>query len=113
MCPTVTPTGEISQSPNVYDPMMILRWAGDLRRRDPSTSIKNQASLFAWGYVTLDHKTRHKGQFFEIEIYTRWINKLSIDVWFVMVGQYLAEMQLFEYLESEGAKKSKYWENCL
>ncbi len=32
-------------------------------------------------FVTLDHKTSHKGQFFEIEIYTSsesWINKLSI-----------------------------------
>ncbi len=28
-----------------------------------------------------------------------------------MIGQYLAEMQVFENLESEGAKKSKYWEN--
>ncbi len=27
---------------------------------------------------------------------------------FVMIGEYLAEMQLFENLESEGAKKSKY-----
>ncbi len=35
-----------------------------------------------------------------------WINKLSIDVWFVMIGQYLAEIQLFENLESEGAKKN-------
>ncbi len=36
--------------------------------------------------MTLDHKTSHKGTFFEIEIYTSyesWINKLSIDVWFV------------------------------
>ncbi len=36
-------------------------------------------------YVTLDHKTSHKGQFFEIEIYSSSesrINKLSIDVWF-------------------------------
>ncbi len=67
-------------------------------------------------YVTLDHKTSHRGQFSEIEIYTSyesWINKLSIDVWFVMIGQYLAEIQLFENLESEGAKKSKYWENRL
>ncbi len=35
-------------------------------------------------YVTLDHKTSHKGQFFKIEIYTSyvcWINKLAIDVW--------------------------------
>ncbi len=31
----------------------------------------------------------------------------------VRIGQYLAEMQLFENLESEGAKKSKYWENRL
>ncbi len=55
--------------------------------------------------MTLDHKTRHKGQFSEIEIYTSsesW-KKLSIDVWF-KIGQYLAEIQLFENLESEGAK---------
>ncbi len=29
-------------------------------------------------------------------------NNMSIDVWFVMIGQYLAEIQLFENLESEG-----------
>ncbi len=43
----------------------------------------------------------------EIEINTSseiWINKRSIDVWCVMIGQYLAEIQLFENLESEGAK---------
>ncbi len=33
-------------------------------------------------------------------------DKLSIDVWFVRIGQYLAEIQLFENLESEGAKKN-------
>ncbi len=27
--------------------------------------------------------------------------------------EYLAERQLFEYLQYEGARKSKYWENCL
>ncbi len=35
-------------------------------------------------FVTLDHKTSHKGQFFENKIYTSpesWINKLSLDVW--------------------------------
>ncbi len=32
--------------------------------------------------------------------------KLNIDVWFVMIEQYLAEIQLFENLESEGAKKN-------
>ncbi len=67
-------------------------------------------------YVTLYHKTSHKCQFFKIEFYTSsdsWINKFSIDVWFVMIEQYLAEIPLFENLESEGAKKSKYWENHL
>ncbi len=42
-------------------------------------------------YVTLEHKTSHKGQFFEIEINTSsesWVNNISIDVWFVMIGQY-------------------------
>ncbi len=59
-------------------------------------------------YVTLDDKTSHKGQFFKIEIYASsesWIIIFSIDVWFVMIGQYLAEIQLFVNLESEGAKK--------
>ncbi len=40
-------------------------------------------------YVTLEHKTSLQCHFFEIEIYTSsesWINKLSIDVWFV--GRY-------------------------
>ncbi len=58
--------------------------------------------------MTLDHKTSHKGQFFEIEISTSSeirINELSIDVWFVMIGQYLAAIQRFENLESKGAKK--------
>ncbi len=66
--------------------------------------------------MTLDPKTSHKGQFFKIEIYTSYksvINKLYIDVWFIRIGQYLAEKQLFENLESEGAKKSKYWKNRL
>ncbi len=57
----------------------------------------------------------HKGV--EIEIYTSsesWINTLSID-WFVTIGQYLAEMQLFENLESEVQKnlhieKNLTWE---
>ncbi len=30
-----------------------------------------------------------------------------------LIGQFLAEIQLFEKLESKGAKKSKYWENRL
>ncbi len=34
-------------------------------------------------------------------------DKLSIDVWFVMIGRYLAEIQLFVNLESEGAKSKK------
>ncbi len=57
--------------------------------------------------MTLDHKASHKGKFFEIEIYTSsesWINKLSFDG-FVRIGQYSAEIQLFENLEPEGAKK--------
>ncbi len=44
---------------------------------------------------TQDHKTSH---FIEI-----CINKISIDVWFVKIGQYLPEIQRFENLESEGA----------
>ncbi len=35
---------------------------------------------------------------------------LSTDVLFVRIGQYLAEIQLFENLESEGAKKNLHFE---
>ncbi len=62
----------------------------------------------------MDHKKIYMF-FIIIEIYTaseNWINQTSIDVWF-MTGQYLAEILLLENLESEGAKKSKYWENHL
>ncbi len=72
--------------------------------------------LYFLVYVTMDHKISHKGQFSEIEIYTSsesWINNLSIIVWFVRIGQHLAEMRLFENLESKSAKQSKYWENRL
>ncbi len=55
-------------------------------------------------YVTLDHKTSHNGQFYKIKIIHIL---LSIDVWFVMIGWYLAEIQLFENLDSEGAKKNQ------
>ncbi len=59
-------------------------------------------------YVSMDHKTSFKCQFFKIEIYTSsesWINKVSIDVWFNSIGQYLDNIQLFENLEFAGAKK--------
>ncbi len=36
-----------------------------------------------------------------------FLNKLSIDVWFVRIGQYLVKIQPFENLDSEGAKKEK------
>ncbi len=84
------------------------------KRIDKCTIVLIPYRLSSW-CVTLDHKTSLKCTFFEIEIYTSsesWINKLSIYV-FVRIGQYLAEIQLFENLESEGAKKSKYWENSL
>ncbi len=53
--------------------------------------------------------------FWNWDLYIIWKlnNKLSIDVWFARIEQYLAEIHLFENLESEGAKKSKYWENRL
>ncbi len=43
-------------------------------------------------YVTMDHKTSHKRQLSKIDIYASsesLKNNISIDVWFVMIGQYL------------------------
>ncbi len=61
-------------------------------------------------FVTMDHKTSLKCQIITIEIHTSpesWINNVSIDVWFVWIGQYLAEIQILENLESEGAKENR------
>ncbi len=58
--------------------------------------------LTAKVHVTLVHRTSHD---LKLHIYIFWkLNRLSIDVRFVRIGQYLAEIQLFENLESEGAK---------
>ncbi len=43
--------------------------------------------------------TTKQGEFFEMEIYTSSKSYCPI-----MIGQYLAEIQLFENLEYEGAK---------
>ncbi len=45
------------------------------------------------------------GKSFKIEIYTSsesWINKLSIDVWFVRIGQYLAEIKCNQCMRARG-----------
>ncbi len=61
----------------------------------------------------MDHKPVITGQFSEMGMYTSSeINKLSINVCFFRIGQYLPEMQLFENLESEGAKKLNIEKNA-
>ncbi len=78
----------------------------------PNSSHSWKHSLFLRSFVTLDHKTNLKGQFFLIEMYTSsesWINTLLIDVWFVRIGQYL-EIHLY-YLKMwyiYGMKLTKY-----
>ncbi len=65
-------------------------------------------STLAQSNVTLDHKISHKGQiFFYKDVYIIWKLKknLYIGVWFVGIGHYLTEVQLFEHLEFEGEWK--------
>ncbi len=100
-------------SPRVQvDEASVTRLAQKLNKEDPTPEIfdeiqkKVMTDVSSSIYVTLDHKTSHKGQFWEIEIYTS--SERLYFYFFVMIGQYLAEIQLFENLESEGAKKSKY-----
>ncbi len=58
--------------------------------------------------MTLYHKMLFFLHYLDVYTIESWINKRSIDVWFVMIGEYLAEIQLCENLQSEDAKKSKY-----
>jgi len=39
--------------------------------------------------MTLDHKTSHTLKCLDVASSESWINNISIDVWFVMIGQYL------------------------
>ncbi len=62
--------------------------------------MEHRANAVVNEYVTLDHKTSHKGQFFEIEMYgpyESWTNKLSIDVWFVRNSSLLSYSNYFYF----------------
>ncbi len=54
-------------------------------------------------YVTLDHITTC--QFFEFDLFILKLNNKPYINGKLMIGQYLAEIQVFENLESEGVKK--------
>ncbi len=70
-------------------------WSNDAENTALITEIHNiiiDISLRKKAICDPGPQTSHKGKFFEIEIYTSsesWINNISIDVWFVMIGQYL------------------------
>ncbi len=65
--------------------------------------------------MTLEHKTSHKGQFFEIEIYTSsesWINNLSIDVcllWCFPVAQMVEHGASNAKIMGSIPRESKSW----
>ncbi len=65
-------------------------------------------NMFYLKHVTQEKELENIKKWFAqtIEIYASsesWINNISIDVWFVMIGQYLKKVQ----------QKSKYWKNNL
>ncbi len=66
-------------------------------------------SFFMWPWTTKPVIRVKKKKKKKIDLYTIWkLNKRSIDVRFVRIGQYLAKIQLFKNLESEGAKKKPF-----
>ncbi len=69
---------------------------GTAREKKTTTSTSDQPSFTK--PVTLEHKTRHTGHFYDIEI-NKWAFRWCM-VWMI-----------FDNLESEGAKTSEYWEN--
>ncbi len=85
-----------------------LRWVEAAQTNALFTGVRSQVTQ-TYQCATYDPGSQNQS----FLIIWKPINYLYIDVWFVMIGQYLAEIQLFENLESEGAKKSKYWENRL
>ncbi len=78
----------------MYFTFKTLWFETDLKKINPAseifTGVKSvtESPSLSFVYVTLDHNTSKKYE--ELS----WINKLSVDIWFVMIGQYLAEIQL-------------------
>ncbi len=69
------------------------------RQNQWETQHRSNSAGFSSINVTIDHKNSLKGLFLFIEIYASsesWINNLSIDVWFVMIGQFLKIWNLRE-----------------
>ncbi len=61
-----------------------------------------------------DHKTSHTGHFFfNWELYISWINKRSTDLWFVRIGQYLAEIHLNIWILRVQKKNLNFLKNRL
>ncbi len=66
------------------------------------TCFSSNVSIHVY-FIFVYRQKQSQGCFFIIiEMYT--LLHHSIDVWFVMIGQYFTEIKLFEYLESESAK---------
>ncbi len=63
--------------------------------------------VYVWNEASFEIQAKNSVQVYIGKKY------LTLDLKTSYKGQYLAEIQLFENLESEGAKKIKYWENCL
>ncbi len=55
-----------------------------------------------------DHKTSHRCQFVEMEIYVSsasWKYKHSIDLWFIRMREYLAEIQLKKKMQKNNIEE--------
>ncbi len=88
----------------------------DVKKRKENIAKLTWTCKCLFTYVILDHKTSHKGTFFKIEIYISsesWINKRSIDVWFIRIGQYLSDTTIWKSRIWGCKNNSKYWENLL
>ncbi len=96
-----------------------LNGIGEINKLFDDILIKWPAPVYVYKYMYMCMWAwTTKPVIFLIDMYTYinkyWVNKLSIDVWFVRIGPYLAEIQLFENLECEGATFFlKYWDNRL
>ncbi len=88
--------------------------SSQLKKKSPSTD-RDASPVCSYPAKLLEHMWPQNQSYgcivWNWDLYISWINNISIDVWFVMIGQYLR----YNYLKiwNQGAKKSKYWENHL
>ncbi len=107
----------------VFLPQFSWTWAPDVTTSSSTPAQQGNTEMYEFlrtlkmyhHFVTMDHKTSHKWNFF-IEIYKSpesWINKIPLRYGLLGLGNILQRYDYLKIWNLRVQKKSTYWENCI